>query len=142
MVPRPLLGEFKMKTVIAVCLMLVMGNAVAFDEWSEADKTREAVMIGVTTIDWLQTRNIPRHNCTNPTTGEHNCYENGPAASFIGNNPSTGQVNSYFIASMLAHVAIVTVLPSKYRAVFQFTSIVYEASYVAGNYRLGVSAKF
>ena len=116
--------------------------ARAFDEWSDADVKREAVMIGVTTIDWLQTRNIARHNCTNPSTGEHDCYENGPAASFIGSNPSVGQVNNYFAASMLAHIGFVTVLPSKYRAAFQFTSIVYEASYVAGNYKLGISAKF
>ena len=131
-----------MKNLTFAALMLISFNACAFDDWSEADKTREAVMIGVTTIDWLQTRNISRHNCTNPDTGAHDCYENGPAASFIGNNPSIGQVNNYFAASMLAHVAIVTVLPSKYRAAFQFTSIAYEASYVTGNYRLGISAKF
>ena len=127
---------------IFLFLFLLSFNACAFDEWSEADKTREAVMVGVTTIDWLQTRNIARHNCTNPDTGAHDCYENGPAAAFIGNNPSIGQVNNYFIASMLVHAGIVTALPSKYRAVFQFTSIAYEASYVAGNYKLGISAKF
>jgi hypothetical protein len=113
-----------------------------FDPWSDADVKREAVMIGVTTIDWLQTRNIARHNCTNPSTGEHNCYESGPAASFIGKHPSIGQVNNYFALSMLAHVGIVSALPSKYRSVFQLTSIVYEASYVAGNYQIGISVKF
>jgi len=127
-----------------IFLFLVSFNSTAadFDDWSDADKVREAVFIGITSVDWLQTRNIARHNCTNPATGMHDCYESGPAAMFIGNNPSVGQVNSYFIGAMLAHAGIVTVLPSKYRAVFQFTSIAYEASFIAGNYKIGISAKF
>ena len=125
-----------------ILLFLVSFNCFAFDEWSDDDKVRESIFIGITSIDWLQTRNIARHNCTNPATGLHDCYESGPAAMFIGNNPSVGKVNNYFIGAMLTHAGIVTVLPSKYRAVFQFTSIAYEASFVAGNYKIGISAKF
>ncbi len=120
-----------MKNLILTVLFLLSFNACAFDEWSEADKTREAVYLAVDTVDWLQTRNIAR----NPDK----YYETN---SYLGEHPSVGKVNCYFVTMMLVHVGFVTVLPSKYRAVFQFTSIAYEASYVAGNYRLGISAKF
>ena len=114
-----------------IVLFLVSFNCFAFDEWSDADVKREAVYLAVDTVDWLQTRNIAR----NPDK----FYETN---SYLGQHPSVGKVNGYFATMMLVHVGIVTVLPSKYRAVFQFTSIVYEASYVAGNYKLGISAKF
>ena len=120
-----------MKNLILTALMMLSFNACAFDEWSEADKTREAVYLAVDTVDWLQTRNIAR----NPDK----FYETN---SYLGQHPSVGKVNGYFATMMLVHVCIVTVLPSKYRATFQFTSIAYEASYVAGNYRLGISVKF
>jgi hypothetical protein len=134
--------ETQMKTILAALLMLVMGDACAFDEWSFQDKALEGTFIAVTVIDWLQTRNIARHNCTNPATGEHDCYENGTAALFIGSSPSVGQVNNYFAASILAHVAFVTVLDKSYRSTFQVTSIFYEASYAYGNYKINISAKF
>ena len=133
-----------MKNILFAFLFLASFNSTAadFDDWSDADKVREAVYLAVDTVDWLQTRNIARHNCTNPANGAHDCYENGPAASFIGHNPSVGQVNMYFAASILAHVGVVHVLDRKYRTAFQVTSIFYEFSYVYGNYKLGISAKF
>ena len=114
-----------------IFLFLLSFNACAFDEWSEADKTREAVYLAVDTIDWLQTRNIAR----NPDK----FYETN---SYLGQHPSVGKVNEYFAVTMLLHVGIVTSLPSKYRSVFQFTTIAYEINYVAGNYQIGISAKF
>ena len=114
-----------------IFLFLLSFNACAFDEWSEADKTREAVYLAVDTVDWLQTRNVARNpqmwHETNPILGQH---------------PSVGSGNMYFVSMMLVHVGIVTALPSQYRSTFQYTSIAYEVSYVAGNYRLGISAKF
>ena len=120
-----------MKNILFAFLFLISLNACAFDEWSTADKEREAAYLIVDSIDWAQTRNIAR----NPDRW----YETNAA---LGRHPSIGSVNSYFIGMMLVHVGIVTALPSKYRSTFQFTSIAYEASYVAGNYRLGISAKF
>lgn len=120
-----------MKNILAAFLFLFSINACAFDEWTSDDKTREAVYLAVDAIDWLQTRNIAR----NPDK----YYETNP---ILGQHPSVGRVNVYFASMMLAHIGIVTALPNKYRAAFQFTSIVYEVNYVAGNYRLGISAKF
>ena len=120
-----------MKKLLVIALTLISFNACAFDEWSEADKTREAVYLAVDTVDWLQTRNIAR----NPDKFFETNY-------YLGEHPSVGKVNGYFITIMLVHVGIVTALPSKYRSTFQYTSIAYEVSYVAGNYRLGISTKF
>lgn len=114
-----------------VLLLLLSSNACAFDEWSEADKTREAVYLALDAVDWMQTRNIAR----NPAE----FYETN---SYLGEHPSVGKVNGYFASMMLLHVGVVTVLPSKHRALFQLTSIVYEAIFVAGNYQLEISAKF
>jgi hypothetical protein len=120
-----------MKNLLAAVLFLVSFNCFAFDEWSDADKTREAVYLAVDTVDWLQTRNIAR----NPNIWHEN-------NSLLGQHPSIGRVNGFFSTMMLVHVATVTVIPSKYRALFQFTSIAIEISCVANNYSLGISAKF
>jgi hypothetical protein len=125
------MGRLKMKNIIAALLMLVSFNCFAFDEWSDADVKREAVYLAVDTVDWLQTRNIAR----NPDQ----FYETN---SYLGKHPSVGKVNGYFATMMLVHVGIVTVLPSKHRSTFQFTSIFYELRCVNGNYQLGISAKF
>ena len=101
------------------------------DEWTTADTEREAAYLIVDAVDWAQTRDISR----NP----NKYYETN---AILGKHPSIGSVNSYFIGMMLVHIGIVTIIPSSYRSTFQFTSIAYEASYVVGNYRIGINAKF
>jgi hypothetical protein len=120
-----------MKNIIFAFLFLLSFNAYSFDEWTSADKEHEAAYLTIDAIDWLQTRNI----ASNPNA----LYETNP---ILGKHPSIGSVNSYFISMMLIHVGIVSALPSKYRSTFQFTSIAYEASYVYGNFRVGINAKF
>lgn len=121
-----------MKTILTALLLASLNaSAYDFDDWTAADKTREAVYLAVDAVDWLQTRNIAR----NP----ERYYETN---AILGQHPSIGRVNAYFASMMLVHVGIVTALPKEYRAAFQFTSIAYEVSYVAGNYKLGISAKF
>jgi len=114
-----------------IFLFLLSFNACAFDEWSEADKTREAVYLAVDTVDWLQTRTIAK----NP----NKYYEKNP---ILGDHPSVGQVNNYSLCMMLAHVAAVTVIPSEYRAPFQYVSIAVVSNSVYKNYKLGITINF
>lgn len=113
-----------------------------FIKWSLKDKVLEGVLIAVAVFDWLQTRNIARHNCTNPETGLHDCYENGIASIFIGNHPSIGMINNYFTASITAHVALVWIMPAKYRTLFQCGTIAIELSFVYHNHLIGISSQF
>jgi hypothetical protein len=87
-----------MKAVQAFLTLVVLAfasQATAGKFWSE-DKTTNGLIISanvLTVLDWAQTRYI----ADNPDQFR----EVGPAQKFIGEHPSTGEVNSYFMASIL-----------------------------------------
>lgn len=114
-----------------IFLFLLSFNAFAFDEWSEADKTREAVYLALHVIDWGQTRTIAK----NPDK----YYEYN---SIIGTHPTTGRVDGYMATSALLHVAIAAVLPSEYRAPFQYFTIGFKSSLVYHNFEAGINVSF
>ena len=123
-----------LKNIFVVILVTILFFALpsrASDLWSDADVKREAVYLAVDTVDWLQTRNIARD--------PNKWYETN---SVLGEHPSVGKVNMYFATMMLVHIGIVDALPSEYRPVFQYTTIMVELNYVAHNYSLGISMKF
>jgi hypothetical protein len=109
----------------------------SFDEWSRADRQREAVFVAVAALDWLTTRNMARNCSETYKAGAY--YENN---SILGRCPSLGRVNGYFASMVVLHAGIVTALPSNYRAGFQWTSLAYEFSFGYGNIQAGLSAKF
>lgn len=55
------------------------------------------------------------------------------ARNVIGEHPSVAQINQYAIAKAL---------PSEYRKVFQYVSIVDSGNSVVGNFRIGLSVTF
>lgn len=77
--------------------------------------------------DWMQTITIAR----NPDTW----HETNP---ILGQHPSAAQVNAYFVACGLLHVAITKALPADYAAVWQFVTISVEAGFVTHNRSLGI----
>lgn len=116
---------------------LAAGAALLFpapacaDDWREADTTREAIYLTLLAVDWAQTRNIAR----NPDRWQ----EYNP---FLGDHPSVGRVDGYFITSGLLHVGIASALPARYRDVYQALGIGFQAGVVGHNFSLGISAKF
>lgn len=112
-------------------LFLLSFNACAFDEWSEADKTREAVYLTLHIIDWGQTRTIAK----NPDK----YYEYN---SMIGKHPSPGRVDGYMATSALLHIGITKILPAEYRAPFQYITIGFKCGLVAHNISAGINVSF
>lgn len=118
-----------------IFLFLLSFNACAFDEWSEADKTREAVYLALHVIDWAQTRNIAR--------SPDKYAENGVfARTMIGAHPSVANVNMYMAGSAILQYAAARALPSEYRKAFQYVTIIDSGSSVIGNFRVGIKVTF
>jgi hypothetical protein len=118
-----------MKTIILVLLLATM-PAMA-DDWTIADKQREAVYLALHAIDWAQTRTIAR----NPDRW----YEVNP---ILGEHPSVGRVDGYFAVMALAHIAVSNALPTRYRTAWQYVSIGFEAGVAGHNLSLGIGVKF
>jgi hypothetical protein len=99
--------------------------------WSTEDSYRQAGVVALSGIDWMQTRKIAK----NPD----DYHENNP---ILGEHPSTGKVDAYFAASIAAHTAIAAALPPEYRKWFQYISIGVEAGVVASNLSIGLGVGF
>ena len=110
-------------------LLLFISPAYA-DEWTTNDTYREIAYQGLAAIDWLQTRNIAK----NPSYYEQN--------SILGEHPSVGRINAYFVITGLAHYGISKILTKEYRAPFQYTTIGVEIGAVVHNYSIGINIKF
>ena len=128
-----------------IFLSLLSFSAVA-DEWTTADTSREVTYQVIQAVDWAQTRSIVRGQCwyingdsRNACVGGIGRYEMNP---ILGTRPSLDRVDIYFVASAVVHYLISDTLPEKYRAPFQYVSIVYEAGVVNRNFHLGIGAKF
>lgn len=99
-------------------------------DWTREDTNRQAVVTALLVVDWGQTRYIAKHpefHETNPLLGEH---------------PSIGQVNNYFVASILAHATVSMILPPDWRKGWQYIWIGIEADTVDRNRHIGIKVSF
>lgn len=105
--------------------------ALASDPWEAHDVAAGAALGTLLVVDYLQTRQIAK----NP--GEFH-----ETNHILGEHPSIGKVNNYFmIASALTYVFI-DALPSEYRSYVLAAGIVVQAGVVAGNFNLGIKARW
>ena len=95
------------------------------DPWTGADIARQAAYTTLHAIDWKMTQHIAE----NP---DHHAESN----KILGEHPSVSEVNRYFAITGLLHAGVSHFLPSKYRRIWQYTTITFEAGVVSGNYRL------
>lgn len=102
--------------------------------WRTSDTVREAVVLGVSAVDWSQTLGIEEAN----ERGLH-LHEMNP---ILGRHPSRGQINRYFAASLLAHVVVARLLPQRMREAFQYLSIGFELEVTAHNAKMGCRITF
>lgn len=108
---------------------VVRGDS-ATTTWSEADTRRQVVYTALHVIDWGQTLH---------TAESDDYYERNPV---LGENPSRGEVNTYFALTGLAHYAVSRALPPRYRRVWQYVTITNQAVAVGNNFRIGVKIRF
>lgn len=117
--------------IIAIALILLPATCTLADEWTNADTQWEIAYQVVHAVDWGQTRYIAEHpdefHEMNPILGEH---------------PSVGSVDAYFITTGVVHYLIARKLPSKYRRAWQVVFTIDHAQAVANNYQLGIKVKF
>ena len=117
-----------MKTLIIV--LCLIATQVCADEWTQKDTQYQVVFIALTTIDWLQTKEI----ASNPEFSETNLI--------LGGDPSQNKVDAYFSSCILAHSAIAYYLPKKYRRIWQCCWIGIEGGVTLQNFRVGVKIDF
>ena len=118
-----------MMKIVLIIAIFVMGCANG--GWSREDTYRQAGVVTLSGIDWMQTRKIAK----NPD----DYYERNP---LLGSHPSTEKVDAYFAASIAAHTVVSAALPPEYRKWWQYVSIGVEAGVVASNFSIGLGVGF
>lgn len=103
----------------------------AQDPWDTTDKVLASVALTATVIDWGQTRYIAK----NP----QQFHENNP---ILGEHPSVGKVNTYFVGAIVAGAVVAHYLPSEYRKYFLGGVSVLEIGVAAHNKHIGIKVSF
>jgi hypothetical protein len=99
--------------------------------FSEDDKLRQKAAMAGIGIDALQTKYI----ADNPSRfREKN--------SILGDHPKEGDVDKYFLMSMLGNYLLARLLPPKLRPFFQNATIGTQKNMVQNNANLGIGLKF
>lgn len=138
-----------MRNFLNAALMFVImacaSSAMAGQFWSQ-NRTTNGLIVSANIlmfVDWTHTRYI----ADNPDK----FHERGVAAEFIGEHPTTGQVNAYFVASLLAMNGIGYLLPESAETFgvrwnpkksFYLGASLYEGYFVQQNYVLGIRGEF
>jgi hypothetical protein len=99
-------------------------------EWTAADVARQITVQTLLAVDWSQTITTSR----DPGLTEVN--------PILGEYPSSGRVDKYFAAWMVAHPLISHILPATMRRHWQHAALVVQAGAVGNNINLGIRMNF
>ena len=117
--------------LIMLIALLTPIPSLARDPWTKGDTYREITAFTLRAIDWKTTRGIAR----NPD-------EYIEANPLLGEHPSVGKVNTYFIITSIVHPVISYYLPRDYRTAFQYISIGVSGTASVVNLWSGLEVKF
>ena len=118
------------KIFIIIAISVTLIGCGHFDPWTREDKILQGTQLFVQGIDWLQTREIvddPYYWETNP---------------YIGEDPTTRDVDRYFIMSAGFGMLITHVLPQEWRKYWLSFRIGISSSMVIHNYNIGIRIKY
>jgi len=121
-------------TVFALVLSSPSGipTADAAGHWTPKDVARQLAFEGLLVLDWGQTLDISAR------PGEYREYN-----PVLGDHPSRGDVNRYFLTCALVQFAIAHYLGhGALRSAWQYSGIGLEAGVVANNRSIGLSVRF
>lgn len=131
---------FKIIIVAVFAVVVIATKAQASGwEWDAADYAREAVALGLTVVDWGQTRDIRHHA---------GMKELNP---ILGREPSDGKINGYFATVMILHPLVTAALPKQAtilglkispRTAWQYFYIGVEATAISSNWNGGLRMRF
>lgn len=126
--------------LVFICYLLITSTGYAAEwKWDAADYAREAVALGLTVVDWGQTRDIRHHA---------GMKELNP---ILGREPSDGKVNGYFATVMILHPLVTAALPKQAtvlgmkispRTAWQYFYIGVEATAISSNWNGGLRMRF
>jgi hypothetical protein len=130
-----------MRQLFCIIAILTLASTAHAGDWSwdRADMAREALALGLTVVDWGQTRDIRHHN---------GMKELNP---ILGRTPSDGRANSYFATVMALHPLVTALLPReatvwgfdlKPRLAWQYLYIGVEGAAISSNWRGGLRMRF
>jgi len=122
------------KYILIIMLFLIStipGAGICADPWTPAQKYAQAGITAMQIIDWGQTRNIASH--------PESFRESNP---IMGNHPSKGSVDAYFLLSIPVHILATHFTPSKYRKYIQAIQIGSSGYCITENFRIGLGVKF
>ncbi len=121
--------KLRFQAIIIAVLLLWCAQAFA-DGWTTEDTRRELVYAALVVTDWRQTQDIAHH----PNSEEGN--------ELLGEHPTNGQINRYFIVANALQFAIAYSLPSDWRRSWQSVGIGFELAFVLNNRHAGLSINF
>lgn len=104
-----------------------LSNVFPSDKWTRSDTKYQLMVTTLTICDWMQTRYISK----NP----NDFHEKN---IFLGEQPTTGKVDRYFISKILANYIFAKILDTKTRRIWQVGMIGYYIDVVKGNYEIGI----
>lgn len=110
---------------------LALSTPAVAGDWSAEDTKWQAAYIALHVADWGQTRDI--------AAKRDRYFEQNPV---LGKHPSVKRVDSYFLATSIAHTAISYALPPDLRRRWQQITVVVQAGVVAHNYGIGLNINF
>lgn len=122
---------------ISLLLLLTKPGAVFCGErhaWTTSDTLLQSTFIGLTIIDWKQTREFTGNRHKYP-----DMYETNP---LMGPHPSARKVNIIMATSIIAHTVTAVLLSKPYRTYWQGLWIAVEIRCIYANYRAGISIHF
>ena len=99
--------------------------------WTAEHKTLAVTTGALLAADWLQTRQIAK----NPDK----FHEYNP---ILGEHPSQGKVNLYFLAAAGGLLLLADFLPADYRTGLMYGIVVVQAAAVANNLHEGISIRW
>lgn len=119
---------------LALALLLGCGLCAQDRSWTKTDIAMEVACEASLVADWGQTLDLSHQLPNRPELSEDNF--------FLGNRPSRGAVNIYFISWLILHPIIADRLPGRVRTVFQCVTIGYESTVIGHNTSIGLHFRF
>lgn len=118
-------------TLLALVLLGLSGCA-GNREWTKFNTVAQTTYTALHVVDWMQTRQIAKNpdkytEGVNPILGEH---------------PSVGRVDAWFVAAGLANFGISYALPHPYREMWQVGSSGVEIQMFMMNKAAGIAIKW
>ena len=121
-----------MKIKILIILVLLLNTEFSFAEnWTKKDTYTELAFLSIHFLDYQTTIDIAK---------KPNLYVEKNI--ILGEHPSIGRVNTYFISTAIIHPIISYYLPKKYRKTFQYFSIGVSTLAVTNNLSCGLKFQF